>query len=257
MAKTTVAVTFAAAAPDAPLLKLVLDEASGSLIHNQTAYVRMYKNPMSLEAVPGISHGRLSRLALCREQITETVVFANTSQASLSAPATQLFSWQWIGRELGGLRLATPDAVACDVAGCGAARITYEAVYESLAVLAPPGLPGLAETDVVVCATAVDPATGETIVATLALRFGDADGTGNVDDPDNPENVVIRVVDYTTGDPVPGAQVTVDGVARGRTGADGRISVGVLASGSHTLGIAASGYHNTGADELHNETFTI
>ncbi|NDY56342.1 carboxypeptidase regulatory-like domain-containing protein [Desulfovibrio sulfodismutans] len=258
MAKTTIAVTFAAAAADAPLLKLVLDsETSGSLVHNQTAYLRMYKNPMTLEPLPSISHGSLSRQGLRREQITETVAFANTDTAGLSAPASQLFSWQWIGRDLGDLRLSAPETVACGVAGCGAARVTYETVYESLAVLVPRGLPGLTETDVVVCATAVDPATNEEIVATLALGFGDASGTDDPDDPDDPETVVIRVVDYTTGDPVPGARVTVDGVARGRTSADGRVSVGVLASGAHTLGIAASGYHDTGVDELHNETFTL
>lgn len=257
MAKITVAVTFAAAASDAVLLKLVLDtEASGSLVHNQAAYVRLYKNPMTLEPVPSVSHGSLSRQGLRREQITETVVFANTDTAGLSAPASQLFSWQWIGRDLGALRLSAPETVACDVAGCGAARVTYETVYESLAVLVPRGLPGLTETGVVACATALDPATGEALVATLALRFGDATG---IDDPapDDPKNVFIRVVDYTTGDPVPGARVTVDGVARGRTSADGRVSVGVLASGAHTLGISASGYHDTGADELHNETFSI
>ena len=157
MAKTTVAVTFAAAASDAPLLKLVVDsETSGSLVHDQAAYVRMYKNPMTLEPLPSVSHGSLSRQGLRREQITETVVFANTDAAGLSAPASQLFSWQWIGRDLGALRLSAPETVACDAAGCGAARVTYETVYESLAVLAPRGLSGLTETDVVVCATAVD-----------------------------------------------------------------------------------------------------
>lgn len=257
MAKTTVAVTVAATASDASLLKLVLDSASGSLIHNQMAYVRMYKNPMSLDAVPGISHGRLSRLALRREQITETVVFANTAQAGLSAPAAQLYSWQWIGRELGGLRLATPEAVACDVAGCGTARVTYEAVYESLAVLVPPGLPGLPATDVVLCATAIDPATGEAIVATLALQFSDDAGVDDPSDPDDPQRVTIRVVDYTSGDPVAGALVTIDGVARGRTRADGTLDAGVLTAGQHTLAVAASGYYGTGDDELYNETFTL
>ncbi len=254
MAKTTITVNFTeASGTDATLLKLVLDSASGTLVHDRMAGVRLYKNPMTMEVRPNISHGRLTRLGLCREQITETVTFANTDEAGLSCPASQIFSYQWIGRSLGGLRLATPETVACDTTGCGAARITYETVYESLGMYVSRGLAGLSETDVVVCATAADPDSGEDITATLALQFGGEAST----DSDDAETVVIRVVDYTTGDPVVGALVTIDGVARGRSKADGTLDVGTLASGGHSLVVGAAGYYGTGEDELYNESFTL
>lgn len=262
MAKTTITVNFAAAdGTDTALLKLVLDSDSGSLAHNQMACVRMYRNPMTMEAQPSISHGRVTRQGLRRDQITETVTFANTDEAGLSCPASQIFSYQWIGRSLGGLRLATPETVTCDAAGCGAARITYETVYESLGVYVTRGLAGLSETDVVLCASAVDPDSGETVTAALALQFGDETGADSDDsddsDSDDAETVVIRVVDYTTGDPVVGALVTIDGAARGRTKADGTLDVGTLASGEHSLVVGAAGYYGTGADELYNESFTL
>jgi hypothetical protein len=77
MAKTTITVSFAAAeGTDTTLLKLVLDSDSGSLVHNQMVCVRMYRNPMTMQAQPSISRGRVTRQGLRREQITETVTFA-------------------------------------------------------------------------------------------------------------------------------------------------------------------------------------
>jgi hypothetical protein len=66
----------------------------------------------------------------------------------------------------------------------------------------------------------------------------------------------VRVLDYCTGDPVPGATVYVNGVSYGQTANDGRVQVGTYTTGSeNTLRIVKSGYLDSDNDSIRNDSF--
>ena len=77
-------------------------------------------------------------------------------------------------------------------------------------------------------------------------------GIGLPDDEEPGEyEVVFEAFDYCTGDPIPGAEFTVDGTAVDPDGA-------VLEGGTHGIIVTADGYTSSSEDDLEeNDTFTL
>lgn len=293
MARHVTPITFAEAL-DAPVVKAVLDaEATGGgPYYGRQAFVRVYTYPPEMELQVSSTWGNLSWQGRRTETIKEQLGLTGDAPAtSLSAPAEAILYYEWVGRALGALTLSGRDRVACDRAGCGVVRVAYQATYDVYAVSVPPSSED--QVDVILCIDGVDPLTEEAVRGDCHLRFTAAPGeTVDEDEADDPvsgdrdwedlvqgeygdddasppdawtdtedasdeEPVVITVTDYWTEEPISGVQVSVDGVARGRSGTDGRVSIGRLAKGEHIARAIHSDYYDPDLDELFNSLFKI
>jgi len=73
----------------------------------------------------------------------------------------------------------------------------------------------------------------------------------------NRKTITARIVDACTGDPVPNANITVDGVDKGQADESGLITLHDMVEGDHNIKITADGYVDSDADTLANDTFTV
>jgi hypothetical protein len=72
-----------------------------------------------------------------------------------------------------------------------------------------------------------------------------------------PKNITIHAYDEASEVDVPDAEVWLDGLYVGITGADGTLAVDDVAAGEHTIKIVAPGYLATDEDELSNDAITV
>lgn len=70
-------------------------------------------------------------------------------------------------------------------------------------------------------------------------------------------DITIKSQDYSSGVPIAGDAVTIDGEYVGVTDASGEIAVSGIAVGSHTIAFSKSGYKDSDADSLANDTFEV
>lgn len=72
------------------------------------------------------------------------------------------------------------------------------------------------------------------------------------------ESYTVVVTDSSSGDPVEGVTVKIDGSTKGTTDANGEVYIGTLSAGDHTVWIGSkSGYYDSDDDDLDNDEFTI
>ena len=85
----------------------------------------------------------------------------------------------------------------------------------------------------------------------------DWEGDGVYVRPPETKDVIINARDYLDNEEIVGASVTIDGIFRGLTNEEGKITVAGLEVGGHTIQIAATGYVETALDTLSNDYFTV
>lgn len=72
------------------------------------------------------------------------------------------------------------------------------------------------------------------------------------------EEVILRIIDACNDDPVPGAQVIVDGtLVEGITNVDGKINVGILSEGTYDIIVTADGFVPSNEDQLDNDQIEV
>lgn len=72
-----------------------------------------------------------------------------------------------------------------------------------------------------------------------------------------PKDVTLRATDCETGAPIPEADVYVNGVYKGRTGAEGTIHIGFLRPGTYEVRWEHSDYWPSIADGVVNDSFVV
>jgi len=176
------------------------------------------------------------------KQFEEFISFVEDDTASLgNAPKDGTFNFLWIGSRFNTGEIAlNGKELKMSTKGTGMIKVIYDvdAVIYELQNGQDPTL----------CTfTNQDGNTASVVVNYLPQEC---------DIPVN--DVVIVVADSITGAPVGNAQVTVNGVFKGRTGGDGKISIGRLIRGErNTVDIIKTGYQRNGEDCLDNSEFTL
>jgi len=70
-------------------------------------------------------------------------------------------------------------------------------------------------------------------------------------------NYLIRLLDFSSEEPLAGATVWVDGLEAGVTDANGELLLEGIATGTHSIRAFLEGYLDTSEDGLSNETFVV
>ncbi|GAB7079878.1 peptidase associated/transthyretin-like domain-containing protein [Megalodesulfovibrio paquesii] len=246
----------------APVVSLVEEEDFA-----QSGIFRCYAD---CEAVVLSSAGEPPRL-LGRdipEDVVEYLEFAFTTRAALSRPQAGPVEMAWVGRDCGEITVRRGEAVL-PAPTLGVARVSYRTRYSRWRL--PVSSLALAHVLVIaVCRetlerlgytpdtarrpesageTAVLEWDAETSAARLALVQASAENAAGQ------TRYVLTVVDYCTGDPVPGAQVLTT-YGRGTADANGQVEIGPVPTGARVqLRVTAEGYQDTQLDSLNNEHF--
>ncbi len=97
------------------------------------------------------------------------------------------------------------------------------------------------------------------MATSTTIRFSiNPDGTLT---DDTEKDVVIEVIDYSTGSPIPGAHSIISGPGglsfNKYTDINGRINLGVLPHGTYEIVTTAVNYMASNDDFLANDRFTI
>jgi hypothetical protein len=192
------------------------------------------------------TYGNLSRSGSIVRDITEFITFVETNEGTLSnIPKSASFFFKFVGQTFNPARVIV-DGKTIKILNSGDRVFTgmIEATYRADADLYR--LSG--GKDPTLCVfTNVDGNSASVVINFLP------------EECDIPVNdVVIITKDNQTGAPIGRAEVRINGVARGRTGNDGKLSIGRLTRGEvNTIDVIVNGYQRPGEDCLDNSEFTL
>lgn len=154
---TTLVVSFGGAAASALLqaevdtrptieggLNAVTTFAAGDPVH----YLVYQYGLKSLSQIA--SAGSLVKVSNGTRQITETVTFANTAEATVQYPVKSLDSVEWVGRSLGAVSSTGGNALRSAQAGVAVARITYTTQFEVWRLNSPAQINGKDAFDILI-----------------------------------------------------------------------------------------------------------
>jgi hypothetical protein len=168
----------------------------------------------------------------------EELVFEDENSATLTYPAHEVITTDWLGVGLGTVSVSGRN-VKAGQSGHAILHIRYRVKYALLR------LHGV-EKEGPVLVWAEDEYGRK---GTLQVSFTAEGGQ---------QEVFLTVKDYCTDLPVAGASVYLDGQFKGTTDNYGRISLGKLIRGrSYGLKITAPGYKDSDTDALANDSFTV
>ncbi len=235
-------VTFSTDILNRPISAVVEPERNGRKI----SFVK--GNPVLIDVVTEAiviskfsNYGTLVNTSNDIKTITETIAFINSSQATLSSIPSAKFSYQWLGSKIGGSTKIsrTDNTLTMSQVGTGLIKVQYDVNVKIYTLTEGK--------DSVLCVFVNEDGNSASVMITFA--GSDCETTAG--------SVTITVIDYTTGLPLSGASVAIDGIGKGTTGTDGKLNVGNLSTGSHSIDIQKSGYASTGSDCIDNSDFVL
>lgn len=144
---------------DGHLSASIDDRATGlnggdtSFLPGDTAYFLVFKSDNVAYDTPIASAGSIVAASLPSGYVEkeEDISFADADSGSLSVPASEILSYQWMGRSLGDLTLQ-PDkmTVTASAKGVAVARVTYRAPCSAHGLQSPSSLNGLTDFSILV-----------------------------------------------------------------------------------------------------------
>lgn len=208
------------------------------------------------------------------EMVEEYLEFALTATASLSRPARGDVALEWVGLNRGAFSLREGEVVL-PAPVVGVLRARYRTTYSRWEL--PASARALAHVVVVAMCQEALAALG---VTPEAARLGEAgalsmaqavDWNGDpaatrlsvAPEPEvqpapeagEPVTYTLTVLDYCTGDPVPGATVS-SAYGGGEADGQGQVTIGPMPVGARVdLRISAPGYQDSHSDTLNNDYF--
>lgn len=156
----TIQVSFGTEAGADGHLSAEIDDRAGGLnggdtefSPGDTAYFLVFKSANVEYDTPAASAGTLVSGTVSGGYVEreEDLSFADTNQASLSVPASQVVSYEWFGRSLGDLILLE-DAMTLEASASGVAvcRVKYRAPCTAHGIVSPASLNGKTDYSILV-----------------------------------------------------------------------------------------------------------
>jgi hypothetical protein len=129
-----------------------LNAGDTSFSPGDTAYFLVFKSSNVIYDAPVTSAGSIVAASVSGGYVekTEDLSFADDNQASLSVPASQITSFEWLGRSLGGLTLIDPMTVQAGASGVGVCRVTYRAPCTAHGLVSPASINGSTDYSILV-----------------------------------------------------------------------------------------------------------
>lgn len=191
---------------------------------------------------------------------TQYVSFSNTNSASLSYRPMTVLSADWVGKSLGGIKINGTE-VSIKNPGVGILKVTYTSKYDLIQYTAPT----LREAEqVMIWVNQSEQLASSNLEINprnpLDTGGGSSTGGGQTEPPQSQVTstpYAITVLDYSTNAALDGVTVYLNGVVKGTTDANGRVSLGNLLPGNYTLKMTKLGYFNSDEDGLNNDYFTV
>ena len=240
------------------------------------------------------THGGTVRVLSSRivSAITEIITFTGQSSVNVSYPIIGSFSFKWLGNALrrDDCSKVQPEVIAQNNGTnlsikypvYGMLEVTYSYEYSSVgftpiqvgkqmilacglcATTDPteypdlPGNPGLPSWPGIPGYPLNPPyGPGEENISEEIIVGEPAYIKENIEDIVT-EDVSVTINDACEGDPVAGAQISVDGnLVETVSGKDGKIHLGVLSKGEHNIVVTAPGYVSSADDTLSNDSIIV
>lgn len=100
----------------------------GQFASGDTVFFRVYTSPLSMPLDKASSSGIVSIDASATGDITETLTFANSKEATLRYLGNSLKSFRWFGANLG-TPVLKGNVITLPEAGIGVLEVVYDATY--------------------------------------------------------------------------------------------------------------------------------
>lgn len=195
-----------------------------------------------------------------KEDVTEYLSFGLAAKASLSKTPHGKVALSWVGKQAGATQIRGREVFTSEPV-VGVLKASYQTRYSRWEL--PAAALALPRVEIV--------AICRETLAQLALNSGQADAgrllegmeTSRlaVTGPEEPglheetTTYTLTVLDYCTGDPVPGAKVLTS-YGNGTADGQGQLTIGPVPVGAKVdLRVSAPGYQDSHLDALHNDYF--
>lgn len=198
-------------------------------------------------------------------QYTEIISFNKNLEASLTYLPLGSVSYQWIGQSLGYVQV-NGKTIRLSNAGTGILKVSYTTRYDLVSI----SIPRVSVTTeaMIIINQGTDQITSQISFSPIdpKLKTDPINNSGKTQEDQNEQEnnsqaeaklYGLTVFDYATSSPVIGAMIVLDGINKGITDAQGKISLGLLLPGVHTLKISKDGYFSSQNDGLNNDYFTV
>ena len=249
MVDSNTRVDFSAGVPgeETPSFVVQLDDEANNgatkFAPGDDCYVRVLHKGWTNYQV-GSSAGNLNRVAANYQYpiVSEELIFALEDEKTLQYEPYSNVTYSWLGSSPGVSVTFEGDKVKLSSRAVGKLICSYTTIGDRWK------LSGVTfDGDVVVVARPLPDGDG---------AYVDTDWE-TVTEEEGEKLYDLKVIDYCTGDPVPGVAVTIAGQSYGVTDSDGVVYVGQLAAGSHSLVMTKDGYIPSASDKLNNDLIVI
>jgi hypothetical protein len=192
----------------------------------------------------GSSAGRLNRTkANYQYPINgEELIFAMEDEKTLQYLPYSQVTWYWLGDSPGVSVTFDGDKVKLSSPAVGKLVCSYTTLGDQWKL---------------------DRVTFDGDVVVVARPLPDGDGAyvdtewESAEEEEGEKLYDMKVIDYCTGDPVPGVAVTIDSTSYGLTDDNGIVYIGKLTPGSHPLVMTKDGYIASASDKLNNDSIEV
>lgn len=194
-------------------------------------------HPENMDINIQVSDGQWTRENAGSNQVTETVWFNRTDEATVRYPIAAIDGQVWKGRSLGGIRATGGCGIKSEIIGVAELQITYTYNFTRYSVLLPDRPPQNQSDTWPVLVSIKGGKEGDESNPETSLKITFQGGVAGLAD------YYLYVVDDCTDEALGGVTVVFDDEEIGSTDANGRIYVGRLPVASrHTVRIEHPGY---------------
>lgn len=190
-------------------------------------------------AIQFASQGTLSFAGSTTKPVEEYIPVFQISERSLRYPPLN-FSYQWLGPSGGSVVVDGTTLKFVDDEVIGLLKVNYDIAVRRY------DLKNVSQPEQVMVAMLNDDGKSDTLLISFQEEV----------EEENEVTIIVR--DYSSGNPVQGVDVKVDGDYKGTTDADGRVFIGKQAKGTYDLLLEPpSPYLQSDEDGLANDEYTI
>jgi len=168
----------------------------------------------------------------------ENIVFAYSKEASLSFVPQSITNYGWIGNDSGSVKFSGKN-ISLNSEKTGLLKVEYTIIVDRWKITS-----SIIEEVIVAAYQEI----GD-LRSSIIVKFIDSD---NLKGP-----YILTVKNYCTGDIVPGTSVWIDGILKGQTDSEGKISIGKLSIGEHSIRKWHPDYIPSESDNLDNDKIII
>jgi hypothetical protein len=174
------------------------------------------------------------------------ITFTNSDYGYLNYIPVGSVEYEWVGNNPGYNPIFEGRKVTLGESAVAILNCNYSVAGDRLSI----------KSDVVGDVVVVVIQGSDQVDLTVSFREPGVDDEGDPE-PD-PVAYELEVIDYCTGEVLPGVTVYLDEVDMGQTDSSGIIALGSLIPGSsHDLRMAKSGYMNSESDKLNNDSILV